>query len=101
MSSANEVGQGTHALVGVLDPLAARAGLGRQRLMGASAGLDRGLLVGADDELAGVQEPAFPSALVEVEHRARLLQEVGIGREHPGAMLPRLDRVLRQPARDG
>src|SRR5438128_1558708 len=46
----SQVGEGTPTLVGVLDALAARAGCGRERLVAALPGLDRGFLVGADHE---------------------------------------------------
>ena len=47
-----------------------------------------------------MQQLALPAALVEVQHRPGLLQEARIAREDPRAVLPRPDRVLRQPARD-
>jgi hypothetical protein len=43
---------------------------------------------------------AVPAALVEVEHRPGLLEEVGVPGEDPRPLLPRLDRVLGQPAGD-
>ena len=97
----SEVGEGAPALVGVLDPLPARAGRGRKWRVDARPGLARGLLVGADDEVAGVQELALPPALAEVEHRACPLQEGRVGGEDPGAALPGLERVLCKPAGDG
>jgi hypothetical protein len=65
-----------------------------------SARLDLGLLIGADHELAGLQQPALPAALVQVKHRAGALGEVRVAREQPRAVLPRLDRVLGQPPGD-
>jgi site-specific DNA recombinase len=56
--------------------------------------------VGADDHVARFEQLALPAALVEVEHPAGLLEEVGVAREDPRALLPRLDRVLGQPAPD-
>jgi len=47
-----------------------------------------------------MQELALEAALVEVEHPPGLPHEVGIGRKDPGAVLPRLERVLSKPARD-
>src|SRR5215207_6143255 len=64
----------------------------------APARLDRGLLVGADHEVAGFERPSLPAPLVEVEDPAGLLPEVGIARKDPGAVVPRADRVLRKPA---
>jgi len=56
------------------------------------AGLDGGLLVGADHVVAGMQAFALPDA--EVKDRSGLLGEQRVAREDPGATLPRLDRVL-------
>jgi hypothetical protein len=85
----------------VLDALAALdAGGGGQRGVLAMAGLDGRLLIGADDVVAGVQQLAVPAAAVEVQDAAGLGGEVGIAREDPRAVLPALDRVLRQPAPD-
>jgi hypothetical protein len=96
-----QVGERSAPLVGVLDPLPARdVGGWRQRPMDPPPRLDRGLLVGADHILAGVQQPALEASLVEVEHPAGLVGEVGIGGEDPGAVLPRPNRVLAQPAHD-
>ena len=92
-----EVGECALPLVGVLDSLR-RARPRRQRLVDPSARLDRGFLVGADDEVAGMQQSSLPAARVEVEHPPRLLLEVGIAGEDPGAVAPGLDRVLGQPA---
>jgi hypothetical protein len=47
-----------------------------------------------------VQELALEAAGVEVEDRAGLDREVGIGGKDPGAVKPGADRVLRQPADD-
>jgi hypothetical protein len=45
-----------------------------------------------------VEQLPFPPALIEVEHGARLGEEVRVGGEDPGAMLPGLERVLLEPA---
>jgi len=66
----------------------------------AAAGLDRGLGVGADHQVAGLEQLALPATLVEVQPPPGLLQGVGVAGEDPPAVLPRLDRVLRQPAPD-
>ncbi len=95
-----QVGERPSALVGVLDSLAARARSRRQRLVDAPARLDRRLLVGADHELARMQQPALPASLVEVEHWPCLLEEGWVGGEDPGAVLPRFERVLPEPAGD-
>src|SRR5438128_4309064 len=95
-----QIGECPSALVGVLDPLPARARSRRERVVDPSARLDRWLLVGADHELAWMQPLALEASLVEVEHRPCLLEEGGVGGEDPGAMLPGLERVLGQPAGD-
>ena len=69
-------------------------GPGRRRpARGAEQRLQLGLLVGADDVVAGMQPPALPAALVEIQARAGLLTEVRVAREHPRAPRPRPDRV--------
>jgi hypothetical protein len=68
--------------------------------MDAPARLVRRLLVGADHELAQMQQLALPAPLVEVEHRPRLLQKSRIGGKDPGAVLPGPERILSQPAGD-
>jgi hypothetical protein len=78
----------------VLD-LQALAERGGERLGDPLARLDGGLLIGADDVVAGVQQLALPASLVEVEDRAGPVGEARVAREDPGAVLPRLDRVLR------
>jgi hypothetical protein len=88
-----EEAQSAFALVLVLDflaPLAATAGTGAGFAL---ARLDRGLLIGADDAVAGIGV-ALPGAGGEVEDRPSALREQWIAREDPGAVLPRLDRVL-------
>ena len=90
-----QVAERALAFVLVLDALAALdGGGGGQRRVLAAPGLDRGLLVAADDVVAGMQQLAFPAAGVEVKDAAGLGGEVGVAREDPGAVLPRLDRVL-------
>jgi hypothetical protein len=66
--------------------------------MAAAAGLDGGLLVGTDDILAWFQLLALEDPVVQVQDHPGLGGEVGIAGEDPGAVLPRLDRVLVQPA---
>jgi len=58
-----EVAERAASFVLVLDALAAlERGGGGQRWVLAVPGLDRGLLVAADDVVAGVQQLAFPTA---------------------------------------
>ncbi len=94
-----EVGDGAEPLVLVLDQLTtARSGRGAG--MDPPAGLDRRFRVRADHTIAGLQQLALPAARIQVEHPPGLLKEVRVAREDPRAVLPRLDRVLCQPAAD-
>ena len=96
-----EVAQRAAPVVLVLDALpASDGGRGGQRRVLAVTGLDRWLLIAAHDVVAGVQQLALPPAGVEVKDPAGLGGEVGIAGEDPGAVPPRPDRVLRQPAPD-
>lgn len=81
------------ALVLVLD-LLTLARRRRQRPVRAGARLDRGLLVRADDEVAGFEQLPLPAALVEIQDAAGLAGEVGIAGKDPRAVAPRADRVL-------
>src|SRR5450755_3960234 len=79
----------------VLDALTALdGGRGGQRRGLAAPRLDRGLLVTADDVVAGMQKLALPTAGGQVKDAAGLLGEAGVAGEDPGAVLPRLDRIL-------
>lgn len=84
-----EVGQCAAALVLELNQ---RGVLGRwcNRLVAACERLQLRLLVGADDVLAGMQQPAFEAARVQIQDAARLRLEVGVARKDPRALLPRL-----------
>jgi hypothetical protein len=62
--------------------------------------LQLGLLVGADDVLARVQPATLEAAGVEVEHPPGLGLELGVTREDPRALLPRLQGAIVQPAPD-
>jgi len=97
----SEVAQSAASFVLVLDALAALDGWrGGQRPVLAVAGLDRWLLIAADDVVAGVQQLALPAPRVQVEDPAGLGGEVRIAGEDPGALLPWLDRILGEPAPD-
>jgi len=91
----SQVAQRAASLILVLDALATCDGArGGQRCVLARSGLDRGFLIAAHDVVAGMQQLAFPAACVEVEDPAGLGGEVGVAGEDPGAVLPRLDRIL-------
>src|SRR6266542_1090515 len=94
-----EVAKRAHPLVLVLDQLAA-ARAGRGVRVDPRSRLDRGFRVGADHHVSGLEQLALPAALVEIKHPPGLLDELRVAREDPGALLPRLDRVLREPASD-
>ena len=51
--------------------------------MAPAAGLDAGLLIGAEDVVLRPQGLALPPARIEVQNRARLVHEVGITRKNP------------------
>jgi hypothetical protein len=93
----SQVGPGATASVLVLDSCSL-SGARRQRPMFADASLDTGLLVGANDELVGLQGVALPLARVEIEDAPRLGGEIRIAREDPSAVLPGADGVCVEPA---
>ena len=95
----SEVGQRPAAFVLELEQPRA-PGAGRDGLMLTSERLQLGLLIRADHVLVRAQPPALKGAGVEVQHPAGFGGEVGVAREDPRARLPRLDRVLVQPAPD-
>src|SRR5262249_31276867 len=74
--------QGTLAFVFVLN-IGRSAWCGRQGGMATAAGLDAGLLVGAEDVVLVPQGCALPHARIEVQNRASLVSEVGIARKNP------------------
>ena len=95
-----QVGPGAAARVLMFDS----SGLVRTRGQGgvlADAGLNAGLLIGADHELLGSQGRALPVPRVEVEDASGLGGEVGITREDPRAVSPGADRVVVEPAPHG
>ena len=51
--------------------------------MATAAGLDAGLLIGAEDVVLGPQGYALPQARIEVQHRAGLVGDVGITGKNP------------------
>jgi hypothetical protein len=65
-------------------------GTGWDRRVAARERLQLGLLVGADDVFAGVQQPALKAPGVQIEHPARLGLELRVAREDPRTRLPRL-----------
>src|SRR5712691_137415 len=95
-----QVSPGPEPRVLVLDShRLARSGLRRGVLP--RAGLDAGLLVGADHELVRAQPAALPDAMVEVEDPPGLVLEVGVAGEDPAPMLPGPDGVFVEPPPDG
>ena len=96
-SSGGQVGPGAAARVFVFDASGLTRAWGHGRVL-AEAGLDTGLLVGADHELLGGQRLALPLPGVEVQDAPGLDREGGIARKDPGAVLPRADGVFVEPA---
>ena len=94
-----QVGQRAAAAVVVLD--SHRAGFaGRQGGVAAAAGLDGGLLIGADHVVAGTQRPAAPGPGVQVQHRGGPGRELGVADGDPGPVLPGFEGVAGQPPAD-
>ena len=67
-----------------------------RQLRSVSPRLDARLLVAAEHDIGLAQRPALPPLGVQIEHPRRLRAEVGIAREDPRLVLPRLDRVAVQ-----
>ena len=61
--------------------------------MATAAGLEAGLLVGAEDVVLGSQGLALPSARIEVQNGAGFVSEVGITRKNPVLVPPRFDGI--------
>jgi hypothetical protein len=74
----------------------ARAARGHPTL----AGLDAGLLVGAEDVVVGAQRAALEDELVEIQDHLHLGHEVGITRVHPARVAPGLEGVRLEDALD-
>jgi hypothetical protein len=94
-----QVGQRAAAAILKLNPRGA-ARPGGHRRMATSERLQLGLLIGADHVLIRTQPAALEHPRVEIEYPPGLFGEGGIAREDPRARLPRLDRVIVQPAPD-
>jgi hypothetical protein len=73
-------------------------GLGRQRFMQPTAGLDAGLLVGREHEFIGVQFLSLPLMLIQIEDPTRFESEIGVAWKNPTAVLPRTNGVLVEPS---
>ena len=68
--------------------------------MDAGTGLDARLLVGTENKFVVREAPAFPEALVQIENRTGLREEVWVARKDPASVLPRPDGVGVQPPPD-
>lgn len=95
-----DVGQSSHAGVLMFDP-GGHTRSGWPSRMATAPRLDAGLFIGDDDPFVRPQGLAVPEALVQIKDAACLGFEVGITREDPTAVAPRLDGVLAQPPPDG
>ena len=69
--------------------------------MDTAAGLDAGLLVGGEHEIAGAKRLTFPETFVEIQDGAGLLDKARVARKDPGAMTPGTERVLTEPTPNG
>jgi len=77
--------------LGCVLELGRSARCGRQRGMATAAGLDAGLLLGAEDVVLGPQGYALPQARLEVQHRAGLVGDVGSTGKNPVLVPPGFD----------
>src|SRR5439155_2766591 len=84
--------QGTTALIFVFG-IGRSFRRGRQGRMAPAAGLDAGLLIGAEDVVLRPQGLALPPARIEVQNRAGFVNEVGITRKNPVLVPPRFDSI--------
>ena len=91
----SQILQGTAALVLVFD-IGRSAHGRRQGRVAADAGLDAGLLVGAEDVVLGAKALALPSAGIQVQNGAGLLSEMGITRKDPVLVSPRFEGIRLQ-----
>jgi hypothetical protein len=64
--------------------------------MTTAAGLDAGLLVGAQDVVLGTQGLVLPPTRIEIENRSGLVGEVGITGKDPVFVPPRFDGIRRE-----
>src|SRR5262245_49745833 len=87
--------QGTTALVFVLD-IGRSPRCERQGGMAAAAGLDTGLLVGAEDVVLGTQGLALPHARIEVQNRAGLVGKLRVPWKYPVLVAPRFDGICSE-----
>jgi hypothetical protein len=64
--------------------------------MAAAAGLDAGLLVGAEDVVLGPQGLALPQAGIQVQNRAGLVGKSRVPGKYPVLVAPRFDGIRRE-----
>src|SRR5215218_9596938 len=95
-----QVGQCSFALVVVFH---SHGGIrsGWQGRVAAAAGLDGGLLVGAENVFFCSERLTLPPALVEVQYQRGFMREVGVAGEDPGAMVEGTDSIFRKPSPNG
>lgn len=68
--------------------------------MAAAAGLDGGLLIGADHVLVFAERPAVPGAGVQVQHPGGPDREFRVADGDPGPVLPGPEDITGQPPAD-
>ena len=74
---------------------------GRQRGMPTATSLDTGFLVGAEDEIGGVQRLAVPAPLVQVQDGPSFFQELRIAGKDPTPVAPGAKSVRAEPPPQG
>src|SRR5262245_49402228 len=84
----SQILQGTTALVFILD-IGRAPRCGRQGGMAAAAGLDAGLLVGAEHVVLGPQALAWPHARIQVQNRAGLIGTLRVPGQYTVLVAPR------------
>ena len=60
-------------------------------------GLDAGLFVGRQHAIGIAEGASFPEAFIEIQDRTSLLGKLGISGKDPTSVIPRPNRILRQP----
>jgi len=92
-----QISPGTSAKVFVFDA-SGMVGSGRQGWLLPAAGLNASLFVGGEDVVVSAQRSAFPDAFVQIKDWTGCVGKIGIAREDPASMLPRVEGIAAEPA---
>ena len=95
-----QIGPSTFAEILVLHPHGSASSDGQSWLF-ATACLNTGFLVRAEDELRSMQRFALPDAGIEIEDAPGFAREIGIRWKDPTAVLPRTQGIGTQPTPEG